>query len=574
MSIFTEQKLDSNIKDYLNNEIVNPILQKVIEEEFIYSSNLANIIKNHFSNAITSDNYTNKFSSLNTLIKNVSKDNYNYLREQLTNGFVNLDVDQHLYMIINIIPTTESLFEVMSNNPTTSNILKNILSGLCIGVNDEYIIKCIESCKIINKTISDSIVKEYIINNSCDIVMNDNLLPYFIKYISESKDHSQYDIIFPVFNIKLTSIMENIAKFELTNMEFAYEIYKLGKIIIDGCVKFNKLYLWSIDIMVFSNEQLDYIAKSVHTCIMNKNIPQAQMIHAIIYYMNMSQGNKYMKYYIKYFQQRLKLVDHTSILSDEYTLWNINNEYKTIINKYDISEYKQYINNIKYSQIINNDIQKIKKLNTINVTLENELVSNIENVNHHPFVMEYINNLNKYIGVKAPLQKIEYSMNQSKIKFKTKMGSIKCSLISGSCLLYLQDSPMTIDELSKKVNIGKDEVQNIIDILYFNNIVITSENKYKYVEPFGEVDCCSVTMKIKKEEDDIVINKFTDIIMTMDSRIIKEVKPAKMNIMELERRILEFMGDSYVRNIFYQRVDMLKKKYYITEVDSIIEYVV
>jgi hypothetical protein len=44
--------------------------------------------------------------------------------------------------------------------------------------------------------------------------MNDNLLPYFIKYISESKDHSQYDIIFPVFNIKLTSIMENIAKFE------------------------------------------------------------------------------------------------------------------------------------------------------------------------------------------------------------------------------------------------------------------------------------------------------------------------------------------------------------------------
>jgi hypothetical protein len=82
-------------------------------------------------------------------------------------------------------------------------------------------------------------------------------------------------------------------------------------------------------------------------------------------------------------------------------------------------------------------------------------------------------------------------------------------------------------------------------------------------------------MKIKKEEDDdIVINKFTDIIMTMDSRIIKEVKPAKMNIMELERRILEFMGDSYVRNIFYQRLDMLKKKYYITEVDSIIEYVV
>jgi hypothetical protein len=58
----------------------------------------------------------------------------------------------------------------------------------------------------------------------------------------------------------------------------------------------------------------------------------------------------------------------------------------------------------------------------------------------------------------------------------------------------------------------------------------------------------------------------------MDSRIMMEVKPQKMNIMELERRIVEFMGNSYVRNIFYQRIASLKKRYYIKESDSIIEY--
>jgi hypothetical protein len=38
----------------------------------------------------------------------------------------------------------------------------------------------------------------------------------------------------PIINIKLTSIMENLARMALTNMDFAFEIYKLGKIIINS----------------------------------------------------------------------------------------------------------------------------------------------------------------------------------------------------------------------------------------------------------------------------------------------------------------------------------------------------
>ena len=82
-------------------------------------------------------------------------------------------------------------------------------------------------------------------------------------------------------------------------------------------------------------------------------------------------------------------------------------------------------------------------------------------------------------------------------------------------------------------------------------------------------------MKIKQEQNNnIQQTNFTDIMMTMDARIMKEIKPAKMNVMELERRVIEFMGDSYVRNIFYDRLANLKKKFYIREVDSIVEYIV
>jgi hypothetical protein len=222
-------------------------------------------------------------------------------------------------------------------------------------------------------------------------------------------------------------------------------------------------------------------------------------------------------------------------------------------------------------KIKNSDI----KMNKIKVNLVNEIATKFENIKHHTVIVNYLDNLNKYINFKAPMQKIEHSHSNSKIKLRTNMGSINCSLIAGSCLLYLQDSPLTLDELTLKINVNKEEIQNIIDILYFNNIVISSENIYKYVEPFGDVDCCNVTMKIKQEQNNnIQQTNFTDIMMTMDARIMKEIKPAKMNVMELERRVIEFMGDSYVRNIFYDRLANLKKKFYIREVDSIVEYIV
>ena len=103
------------------------------------------------------------------------------------------------------------------------------------------------------------------------------------------------------------------------------------------------------------------------------------------------------------------------------------------------------------------------------------------------------------------------------------------------------------------------------------NIVIESGSSQKYIEPYGNIDCSKI--RISTETNDVVqIEKFVDVKMTIESRIMKEIKPNKMNILELERRIQEYMGDSYVRSIFYNLLDSLKERYYIKEVDSIIEY--
>jgi DNA-binding transcriptional regulator GbsR (MarR family) len=214
-------------------------------------------------------------------------------------------------------------------------------------------------------------------------------------------------------------------------------------------------------------------------------------------------------------------------------------------------------------------------MNKIKIKLENEINSNFQDMNHHPNIQEYINNLNKYFNIRTPLQYISHSIEKSKIKFQTNMGSITCSLLMGSILLYIKDTPLSITELVEKTNINENNIRNKLDILCMNDILICMEDgvHYKYIEPFGDVDCFDNFSNFKaKTEKQIVMNRFTDIVMTIESRIIKEIKPNKMNIMELERRVQEYAGESYIRSIFYQRIESLKKRYLIEEKDSIIEY--
>ena len=48
---------------------------------------------------------------------------------------------------------------------------------------------------------------------------------------------------------------------------------------------------------------------------------------------------------------------------------------------------------------------------------------------------------------------------------------------------------MTIEELSEKIKINEDSIRKRINSLIKLNIVVENNNKYKYVEPYGEVEC-------------------------------------------------------------------------------------
>ena len=136
----------------------------------------------------------------------------------------------------------------------------------------------------------------------------------------------------------------------------------------------------------------------------------------------------------------------------------------------------------------------------------------------------------------------------------------------------MKDEDKTFAELAGIMKLKEDEIKKRLNILIYNNIVVDI-GKYKYVEPYGSIDCEDSLPMIKNNTDTEYI-KFTDIIMTIESRIMKYVKPEKINKIELERKIQEFLGTSYCRNIYYNQLDSLKKRYYIEEIDDMIQYIV
>jgi len=571
--------IDECINNYLCGEVNNPLLKKVIEEEIIYSNNLEEILKKYFNDVVESANFNDKLNNLSNLIKNTSVDTRNSLKQVMCNTFIELSSDQHIFLITSINDNIKNIFELLADDPSIVQILKYIISGLAVSLDKEdYVIKCIDACKLINRNLSNQVIIEYINNNKVELVTNDKLLTYFIEYVTNLKDMSEnlyYYKLKELMAIKVESIKSDILdKLKLTDMNFAFEIYKLGKIIIGSKVKYQE---FNVKISGLTDEQLEYIVKAIHTCIIKKNISQAQTILAIVFYLTNDKLSKFIEYYNK---SLLLRGNNPDVLSIEYELWNINDQYDKIINNGLFVSYNQIINNIKYSNIINNDLAKIKiknsnvRMNDVNVKLvNNNENSEYDSIKHHPQIQEYIDGLNKYFTVRLSLQSIQHDMDKSKIKIRTPMGSINCSLVFGSILLHLNDNDRTIKELSDMLNMKEDDVTKRINSLINYNIVIKLNDAYKYVPAYGDIDC-ELINDITEHPVSIVIDRFTDILMTIESRIVKEVKPNKMNKMELERRIQEFLGESFLRNIFYDRLESLKKRYYVKEVDSIIEYVV
>ena len=580
--------LDTRVTEIINGQITNPILKRVICEEITCSNNLKNIFKEYFTNVVLIGNDGDILNHLANMLDNLTENVSNIIKKELIQSFIDLTSDEQIFLIINLSDSTKKIFSALQDDPTIYQILKHLLSSLSLAnLNHEYFIKFISSCDILNKSISIQIIEDIINNNIVEIINNDKILGYLLKYFTDNFKLMNYNIYQKyneLFLLKLDTVKLKLNEIKLDTMDMAFEIYKLGNLICDNNVPYITNIYESLDLtnkISFSDIQLEYIVKSIHTCLINNNINQAQKILAIIYYLNDNNFKKFIEYYNDWLLIRIKTLTY-DIISQEYSVWNINKQYSEITKKNIFNNYKRIINNIKYSNIINDDLSKIKftnessntltKLNNVNVKLVLSVIS--EPVEHHANIKLYINNITKYINKRTELQTIVHDTKLSKITISTKNGIIKCPLIIGSILFHLNDGNKTIKELSELMKIKESDVEERIKILMFYSVVISlPDNYYKYIEPYGTVDC-EDALPVSSKQTEIKYVKFTDIIMTVESRIMKEVKSRKRNKMELEQSIQEFLGSEYSRSIYYNQLESLKKRFYIEEKDDSIEFIV
>jgi len=585
MTVCILPDINDQVVKYLNGTIKNPILKKVIEEEILTCENLEVIFEDYLSNIVVAD--SNKLNNISELLLKLGN-NIDSIRKIIIKSFVKLSSDEQLYLIMNINDTNNMFFKILGEDQSIYEILNHLVSALGVTIKDEKtFIKMVSACTLINKLLCRKLVYDYIMVYSDKVITNDELLMFLLNYIlnNEVKNNNHYLLskIHDLYAVKVVSIKESLNKLLLNNMDFAYEIYKLGKIIINinmsiKSPSYENLQL--IPIIEFSNEQLEYIAKSIHTCIVNNNINQAQTLLAIIYYMKNTDKKKFVEYYNKWLMIRIYKNSVETILTQEQYLWNINNQYNEIIKNSYMENYMKLINNLRYTRNINNDMKlvKIKETNTVmnkvSVMLVNGISDSIGNIIHHPEIKKYIDGLDKYIKLRAPLQNIKHDIEKSKITIKTAHGKIKCSLVIGSILMYLFESDKTKNELIELLKIGEDKLNNYVTNLIMTNIIIDIEKDgvvyYKYIEPYGDIECEEL---VKVDSKMVKISRFTDIEITVESRIMKEVKPKKLLKMELERRVQEFMGDDYVRSMFYRQLESLKSRMFIEEKDDYIIYV-
>ena len=572
--------INKSVKELLNDQINNPILKRVIYEEIIYSGDLKHIFKEYFSNLvlINPEHIENNIKNVVTLLDNVKEDVKPYVNKQLTLGFVNLSPDEQLHLILNITESFKKIFVEISKEKSILEMINYLLSSLSfLTFNDKQLIKFIQVCNIINPAISDKVIIDILNKNDLGLINNDNLLPVVVRYYMQKYDfihHECPDRIEEILVIKFDMVKIKINTYKLDNMDMAFEIYKLGKFICHINISYNSYT--ALPKITLTDQQLEYIVKSIHTSLINNNTQQAKYLLAVIYIFDNKNIKSFMNYYNDWLLIRIKK-NINNIIEQENEIWHINDDME-IKNLNIFNTYNIIINNIKYSNYINSDLQKIefkdniRKLDNVNIKLITNSVSDSDYIIHHPKIKMYINNISKYIDKRTKLQKIVHDSKLSKITLTTKYGTIKCPLILGSILLYLNEGNKTLMDLADNLNIDDNELEKKLKILIFYNIVVCINNiEYKYIDPYGSIECeDSIISNVSSENMYI---KFTDIIMTIESRIIKYVKPEKIHKMELERKVQEFLGSSFCRNIYYNQLESLKKRYYIEENNDIIEYV-
>ena len=106
--------INEKVKSYLEGEIKNPILKKVVSEELLHCNTLQTIIKEYFSEKVVVD--VSKLQNLTNLILKIVPENLKDIITTLGKSFVELSIDEQLYIILNIDENNVSFFKILYAN--------------------------------------------------------------------------------------------------------------------------------------------------------------------------------------------------------------------------------------------------------------------------------------------------------------------------------------------------------------------------------------------------------------------------------------------------------------------------
>jgi hypothetical protein len=498
-----------NNKDYLH-DYTNNI--KSCKDIFSDIENIYDIRYNFYNYSHTKVlshliiNYFNKFLEINTII----------LKEKVSDFFKNGTLDNFLNIYLkSCVDTDISLLNKFTdeiNHILCENTNSNVEVTL---IKFQYYLN--KLLKIISKFDKDGFLKHHIINNiskNYNTLLMKNIDLKGLTFISNILNQSVYELLFKKDKIikhfridaanelknKIVSLILNISEDDMTDSSFANNIFDSIKILNVHRELFNNEII--INNNTFLNKFTNYICASIFYILNENNIDKVYDI-INLHYNQLPNKLDFLVYYKYHLQWRA-----THKLN--YKFENI--AFQHILKIFVDNEFKKTIDNIKnslddifLSEHMNNEINNLsitiqtpkfkdiefdtKKIDvfiTSNIIWQDiKCKNNYSKIYKSEAIELYCTLVENYYNKKytSSEQKrlLNISYDESFVDINLGNSEIRLPITYFSVLdIVGKSKEITLEEITRKMNIDEDKLINIINFLKINNIIIDNNNKFYF----------------------------------------------------------------------------------------------
>lgn len=498
-----------NNKDYLH-DYTNNI--KSCKDIFSDIENIYDIRYNFYNYSHTKVlshliiNYFNKFLEINTII----------LKEKVSDFFKNGTLDNFLNIYLkSCVDTDISLLNKFTdeiNHILCENTNSNVEVTL---IKFQYYLN--KLLKIISRFDKDGFLKHHIINNiskNYNTLLMKNIDLKGLTFISNILNQSVYELLFKKDKIikhfriddanelknKIVSLILNISEDDMTDSSFANNIFDSIKILNVHRESFSN------EIIINNNTNLNkftnYICASLFYILNENNLDKVYDI-INLHYNQLPNKLDFLVYYKYHLQWRA-----THKLN--YKFENI--AFQHILKIFVDNEFKKMIDNIKnslddifLSELMNNEINNLSitiqtpkfkdiafDISKIDVFITSNIIwqdikckNNYSNIYKSEAIELYCTLVENYYNKKytSSEQKrlLNISYDESFVDINLGNSEIRLPITYFSVLdIVGKSKEITLEEITRKMNIDEDKLINIINFLKINNIIIDNNNKFYF----------------------------------------------------------------------------------------------